>query len=148
MARREGVLDRFSPAWHPVFSFTPHPEEYPAVESLQKSGVREIEGQYGRSADGSLFMNLKSVTASKGQVVNVDWLKQVRGLCESMGPQLSADVALVAGPDGDDPGTDFRHLVTDGDLMLFVWMRFDKRIGISVDVVIPASDVVEVPVEG
>jgi hypothetical protein len=148
MARREGVLDRFSPAWHSVFSFFPQSEEYPAVEALQKIGVREIEGQYGRTADGSLFTNLRSVTASKGQVVNVEWLKQVRDLCESMGPQLSADVTLVAGPDGDDPGADCRHLVTDGDLMLFVWMRLDKRIGMSVDVVIPASDVVEVPVEG
>jgi hypothetical protein len=81
-----------------------------------------------------------------GQVVNVQWLQHVRGLCESMGLQLLANVIRVAGPDGDDPDSDCSDLVSVGDLMLFVWIRVDKRICISVGMLMPASDLVAVPV--
>jgi len=146
MARRDNVLDSFSPAWHTVFGFHPQPEKYPAVETLRESGVREITCQYGRTAGGSHFMNLESVITSKGQVVDVGWLERVRGLCESMGPQILADVMRVASPDEDDPDTDCRHLVSDGDLMLFARIDLGKQGSMSVDVKFPACEWVEMPV--
>lgn len=148
MAKREGVLDRYSPDWCGVFGFYPEPTEFAAVDKLKAMGVREASFQCGRTTGGGCFTNLMSVVAKKGQPVDVAWLVEVRSLCDGMGPQLFSEMVSVAGPDGDDPDTDCRHFVANGDLLLFVRMRLDKMIRMSVDVVIPTAALVETPAAG
>jgi len=143
MARRDGVMDRYSSAWQNLFTFYASPDEYPAVEALRAMGVLQVTFQCGRTARGGRLSNVTSAAARKGLVADVTWLAEVHDLCERMGAALDAEMVRVAGPDASELEPDYRDLVAAGDVLMFVSIRFDDEIRMSASVVIPAAYAVE-----
>ncbi len=140
MARKSVPTDRHSCAWKSLFGFSPDVENHEAVSRLKDLGVEEVEFRRFRTAEHEHFTDLTRVVAGKTAVVTVAWFKQVRDLCLALAPAIDPEVQRVAAPDGDDPDTDLREAVAEGDLLVHVRVSFRKGTYISADVSYPSVE--------
>lgn len=140
MARKVVPTERSSCAWKSLFGFSPDLENHEAVGRLKDLGVEEVEFRRFRTAAHEHFTDLTLVVAGKGTAVTVAWFKQVRDQCLALAPAIDPEVQRVAGPDGDDPDTDLREAVAEGDLLVHVRVSFRKDTYINADVKFPSVE--------
>ena len=121
MARRIVVTNRNSSAWKSSFSFWPEADT-PEVTALKALGVHYVSMRIGCTYPGEFFTDLIKADPKKGVAIDpiVIWLKQVRDLCESMTPEIIANVQRVVMQNGDDPGSHLQEAVAMGNYLLHV----------------------------
>lgn len=145
MARKLTVTNVYSDAWNWISGFCPDVDAAPEVAQLKALGVDEVCFRIGCTARTDLFFDLEEVVARKGVSVDVIWLNQVRGLCESMIPAIDAQLQSVVErvteePDAEDPEGILRDDVAAGNFLLRVSARFQRKPFASVDLYFPATE--------
>jgi hypothetical protein len=140
MARKAIPTDLYSPVWLPLFSFSPDVENHEAVGRLRDLGVDEVWFRRLRTESQEFFTDVGRVVANKGTAVTVTWFKQVRDLCHALAIAIDPEVQRVAGPNDDDPESDLREAVADGELVIDVVVSFRKGGFISADVKYPSVE--------
>lgn len=122
MARRIAVTDRNSSAWKSSFRFRLEADTLPEVTALKALGVHYVSMRIGCTYPGEFFTDLIKADPKKGVAIDpiVIWLKQVRDLCESMTPEIIANVQRVVMQNGDDPGSHLQEAVAMGNYLLHV----------------------------
>jgi hypothetical protein len=141
MARRVVVTDRCSPAWESLFTFWPDADAMPQVTALKAMGLHKVNMRIGCTSPGVLFNDLVEAVAEKGVAVDVMWLKQVRDLCESMAPEIIAELWRVAVPGDADPDSNHQEAIAMGNYLLHVDVHCSgEEASVSADFYFPAAE--------
>jgi hypothetical protein len=141
MARRVVVTDRYSPAWKSSLGFWPDADAMPQVTALKAMGLHKVNMRIGCTSPGVHFTDLVEAVAEKGVAVDVMWLKQVRDLCESMAPEIIAELWRVAVPGDADPDSNHQEAIAMGNYLLHVDVHCSgEEASVSADFYFPAAE--------